>query len=69
MSKLILEFPNDKIRDDFLGQLSDGGIENTIYECMECGHGIKVDFDYKKAFKAWGWDGKGDPTVVITAEE
>lgn len=69
MSKLIFEFPNDKIRDAFLGQFCDGGGEDALSQCMEDGHNIKVSVDYKKAFKAWGWDGKGDPTVIVDTYE
>lgn len=68
MSKLIIEFPNDKIRDRFLGQLSDGGIEDVINTCFEA-EDIRISFDYRKAFKEWGWNGEGDPTVIMRERE
>ena len=65
MSKLILEFDDDKIRDTFLGLLSDGGIECSIFDAMEMQDIQLKKFDYKGAFPAWGWDGKGDPVVKV----
>jgi len=67
MSKLVFEFPNDKVRDKFLKLFCDGGIEDTTYDAMAM-HDISCSFDYKKAFKAWGWDGKGDPTIIVGAK-
>jgi len=68
MSKLIFEFPNDKIRDKFLSQFCDGGIENDAYDAMAM-QNIACSFDYKKAFPAWGWNGKGDPTIIVKTGE
>jgi len=64
VERVVLEFPDKANRDKFLGLLCDGGIENAIYEAMSM-HNIEVNFNYRKAFKAWGWDGKGDPTVGV----
>jgi len=64
MSKVVLKFPNDELRDLFLGLLSDGGISDSIYDAMKI-NGVRVGFDYSGAFPAWGWNGKGNPTVEI----
>ena len=66
MHNLIIEFEDEETRDQFLGQLSDGGLEDTIDTCFTYGHNKRPNFDYSKAFEAWGWDGKGIPIVRIT---
>jgi hypothetical protein len=63
MPKLIFEFETNEIRDRFLGQFCDGGGEDNMYDALQS-EGIKTIFDYKKAFKEWGWNGKGDPTIT-----
>jgi hypothetical protein len=67
-TKVVLEFDTPETMQKFLGLLCDGGIEDSIYESFSC-HNINVSFDYSKAFTAWGWDGQGDPTVLITKNE
>ena len=67
MSKLIFEFSNDKIRDVFLGQFCDGGIEDIARESLAI-EDISVTFYYKKAYRAWGWNGKGDPTIIVESD-
>ena len=66
--KLTFEFDSEDARDNFLGTFCDGGGEDTIHMGLEnCG--LNAQFDYKNAFPAWGWDGQGDPTVVVKTEE
>lgn len=66
--KLTFEFPSEEARDRFLGAFCDGGGEDVIHMSYEC-DGLNAQFDYKNAFPAWGWDGQGDPTVVVKTEE
>ena len=65
MPKLIFEFETNAQRDKFLELFCNGGIEDTMRDTLEM-HGVKLRFNYQNAFKAWGWDDKGDPTVICT---
>jgi len=66
--KLSFEFQSEEHRDLFLGLFCDGGGEDVLSEMLEM-HSLNAQFDYKNAFPAWGWDGQGDPTVVVKTEE
>ena len=66
MSRLILEFDDDDMRTAFLGQLSDGGIEDAIYEVFKSVDDISLDFDYSNAFPGRYRDESEDPIVKIT---
>ncbi|MCV0439875.1 MAG: hypothetical protein K5880_14845 [Hydrogenophaga sp.] len=66
--KLTLEFDSEEARDAVLGFFSDGGGEDGAHTTLEmCG--LDAQFCYKNAFPAWGWDGQGDPTIVVKTEE
>jgi hypothetical protein len=65
---LTLNFPTEKDRDLFLGWLSDGGGE---YQYMEYTDTAVTQFDYSKAFVAWGYNSKvdGAPVVNLLSDE
>lgn len=66
MSKVIIEFPNDELRDLFCGWFSDGGGEYSFMESAEIHGGYKVDVLYNRCFPAWGWKPEdGDPIIDI----
>lgn len=71
--KVIIEFPSLNARERFLGWLSDGGGE---YQFME-GEAVHApspateikEFDYSRAFPAWGYDPKKHgPNKVVVAK-
>lgn len=64
--KLAIEFPTEEMREEVLGWLSDGGGEYEIGKAIEQLLGVGALFDYKGAYPSWGWDGTGDPTVVVS---
>ena len=59
-----MEFPTEALRDTVLGIMSNG-IDDAIMEQLSF-HDLEVEFDFKKSSKHWGWDGKGDPTIMIS---
>jgi hypothetical protein len=71
--KLIIDFPTDEHRDDFLAWLCDGGGEYIYMEgqtiTQDTGLPEIVEFDYSDCFKAWGYDGKSTPTVHCYQEK
>lgn len=68
MAKLIIEFPNEELREWFLGYWSDGGGEYQAMEAREIySDKNDIDFDYSKAFPAWGYNPEvdGDPKIIV----
>lgn len=63
--KAVFEFDSEEQRDDFLGWFCDGGGEDSYGLKYEYSGQSMPQYSYKKAFPAWGWDGKGDPTVEV----
>ena len=64
MEKLVFEFRSEKVRDRFLAMWTDGGIADSMKDALAM-HGINMRCDYPRAFREWGWDGKGDPVVRV----
>ena len=66
-AKVTFEFPTDVIRAQFLGWVADGGGEYTFLEHVD--PDADYQFDYSKAFPAWGYDPEVDGHPVVTMTE
>ena len=67
MSNLIIKFPTDEDRENFMSWFSDGGGESQYMDSLEDGSTRFTvnNIDYSHAFPAWGYDPDkhGDPVI------
>lgn len=65
--RIVLQFSNDELCEDFLAWLADGGGEYKFNEGREDRGEPFARFDFARCFPAWGWDGT-HPRVIAVSE-
>ncbi len=66
MKKVTMTFPNNATRDTFMSWLSDAGGEQDFMQLSNMHDTEPINnFDYSKAFVAWGYDPKKHGAPVI----